>query len=103
MLVQGRKCSHQLPYSYDILQQYWQGFTETGRVPDIRGAPGPSCPPIMAACAPLDPLRSTTARASWATRRCCPSLRTQTNLITIAIPLMEDVFQFIEGSDCPSC
>lgn len=42
------------PIRHDILQQYWQGFTETGRVPDIPAAR-------------LDPV----VRQSWL--RCAPA------------------------------
>lgn len=89
------------PIRHDILQQYWQGFTETGRVPNI---PAARLDPVVRQswlrCAPrLDPYAQPRLKY-LGDQALLPILRTQTNLITIAIPFMEDIYQFIEGSNC---
>lgn len=87
------------PVNYPLLRQYWQSFMATGQVTAVPGAqPDVTIIQSWQRCAPLaDPtnephppvLRSPALQSL---------LKSQQDTITVAIPFMEDMHQFIEGS-----
>ncbi|RMG89578.1 MAG: hypothetical protein D6706_21175, partial [Chloroflexi bacterium] len=89
------------PVRQEILEHLWRTFTEKREILSLDDyEPDPAVVQSWHRCAPrLDPKgqpRPTVLRAqSLAAIR-----KAHTDLITIAIPYMEDIHQFIEGSAC---
>ena len=87
------------PVNHSLLRRYWQTFMATGQVTAVVGAePDLTIIQSWQRCAPLaDPtneprpprLREPALQAL---------LKSQQELITVAIPFMEDMHQYIEGS-----
>src|SRR5215471_640877 len=93
------------PTSYPIrpefLEQCWSSFMETGRLCDIDGfRPDPTIIESWERCKlRLDPW-STPNLAHSGEPALETALKTHAELLTVAIPYVEDIHQFIEGSDC---
>ncbi|MBK8900511.1 MAG: PTS-dependent dihydroxyacetone kinase operon transcriptional regulator DhaR [Anaerolineaceae bacterium] len=87
------------PVNHTLLRQYWQNFMATGQVTAVPGAePDLTIIQSWQRCAPLadpthephPPVLHSPAMQSL--------LKSQQDTITVAIPFMEDMHQFIEGS-----
>ena len=88
------------PLNPDILLQFWNSFRETGQVTAVQShEPDPEVIRSWQRCAPrADPLGA--PRISVLQPLVLAAiLKTHANLITLATPLMEDIYQFIEGCD----
>lgn len=89
------------PLSPELLADMWRTFTETGRLPraqmeQMDAAVFQSWQRCIARLNPFTvPRPSNTKGQAFAS-----ILKAQSNLISIARPIMEDIHQFIEGSDC---
>ena len=89
------------PVQPDILSQFWSSFMETGKVSEISGfAPDPTIIQSWERCAPrLSPLaKPRITRIQGEAFKAV--LKAQSDLCVIAVPHIEDIHQFIEGSDC---
>jgi transcriptional activator for dhaKLM operon len=94
-----------LPTSYPIqpenLESCWHAFIETGGAHTVDGfVPDPAVVQSWERCrGRLDPKSrpSPTSAKAGALRS---TLKTHADLMTVAIPYVEDIHQFIEGSDC---
>lgn len=89
------------PLQFEALAKTWQAFVDTGQVAPIPGfVPDPTVVQSWERCLPrLDPrARPRLSPAKAHTLEAV--LKTHTDLLTIAIPYIEDIHQFIEGSDC---
>jgi transcriptional activator for dhaKLM operon len=87
------------PVNYSLLRQYWQTFMATGQVTAVAGAePDLTIIQSWQRCAPLaDPTND--PRPPRLREPALHSLlKSQQDLITVAIPFMEDMHQYIEGS-----
>jgi transcriptional regulator of acetoin/glycerol metabolism len=89
------------PIQPEILEQVWQSFMETGRIGDVAGfAPDPTIIQSWKRCLPrLDPRAK--PHLTYLSKQALESeIRVHADLLTVAIPYIEDIHQFIEGSDC---
>ena len=87
------------PVNHSLLRQYWQTFMATGQVTAVTGAePDLTIIQSWQRCAPLaDPTNN--PRPPVLREPALQSLlKSQQELITVAIPFMEDMHQYIEGS-----
>jgi transcriptional activator for dhaKLM operon len=89
------------PVRHQVLTRFWHTFTETGRVGEVAGVvPDPAVVQSWQRCAiRLDPRarpRSTVLKG----QALALVLKAQAELMAVAIPYIEDIHQFIEGSDC---
>jgi len=89
------------PIQPKILEQVWQSFMETGQVGEIAGfGPDPTIIQSWKRCSPrLDP-RAKPHLTSLSKQALESELKMHADLLTVAIPYIEDIHQFIEGSDC---
>lgn len=88
------------PIQFEVLKQTWQMFVETGRVVHTPGfTPDPMVIQSWERCIPrLDPTKPRLATAK--TQGLDTLFKTHADLLTVAVPHIEDIHQFIEGSDC---
>lgn len=89
------------PIDLGMLKRIWQAFVNTGRInQQQRARLDPTILQSWRRCMPrLNPWA--VPRFSAAQGSALPSvLRTQADLITVGTPVIEDIHQFIEGSDC---
>ena len=89
------------PVRAEILEQSWRVFMDTGQVVDVPGfVPDPAVIQSWKRCLPrLDPnAKPQHSRAKGQAFEL--TLKSHTDLLTVAIPHIEDIHQFIEGSDC---
>ncbi len=87
------------PVNHPLLRQYWQTFMATGQVTAVPGAePDLTIIQSWQRCAPLaDPTHQ--PRPPVLRHPALQSLlKAQQEIITVAIPFMEDMHQYIEGS-----
>ncbi len=89
------------PIKHNNLQQSWTTFMDTGQVFESEDfVPDPTVIQSWERCAlrlnPIDTPRLTRIQGEVF----AAVLKAQTDLITIAIPHIEDIYQFVEGSDC---
>src|SRR5690349_4105405 len=89
------------PIRPDLLEQCWYSFMEMGRLPNVEGfTADPTIIDSWERCKRrLDP-RSTPTLVQSSQPALETALKTHTELLTVAIPYVEDIHQFIEGSDC---
>ncbi|MGB3716219.1 MAG: hypothetical protein WA996_17500 [Candidatus Promineifilaceae bacterium] len=89
------------PVSVEILVQLWRSFMELGQLDWVEKAiVDPAVLQSWRRCAiPLDP-HAKPRPGRIRDGALDTVLRIQRSLITVATPFMEDVHQFIEGSDC---
>ncbi len=89
------------PIRRDILKQFWYAFTKSGQVLPVEGRePDPVVLRSWQRCAPrADPRqRPRLVRLQEAALRAI--LKTHTDLLTLARPFLEDIYQFLEGAYC---
>jgi transcriptional regulator of acetoin/glycerol metabolism len=89
------------PIRPKLLEQCWHSFMETGRVCDVAGfAPDPAIIASWERCKlRLDPWSKPHLSRSKE-QALETTLQTHADLLAVAIPYVEDIHQFIEGSDC---
>ena len=88
------------PIRHDDLIKYWRSYMETGQVNEKdSGSPDPIIVHSWERCKPIfDPYAS--PRPKTLTDRAFESvLIAQSDLTSVSIPYMEDIYQFIEGSN----
>jgi transcriptional activator for dhaKLM operon len=89
------------PVQPDILSQFWSLFMETGKVFEISGiAPDPTIIQSWQRCLPRLDARAKPHLTYSKEKAFESAINSHTDLLTVAIPYMEDIHQFIEGSDC---
>lgn len=89
------------PVQIELLAQVWQAFMENGRAPQLAGfMPDPAVIRSWERCLPRLDARSKPYPALVNTHALDTALKTYADLLTIAIPNIEDIHQFIEGSNC---
>lgn len=89
------------PIRHNLLKMVWRAYMDTGQVaPPADYIPDPAVIQSWQRCSlRLDP--RTRPRPNLLKGRALHSvLRAQSDLMTVAIPYMEDIHQFIEGSNC---
>ncbi len=89
------------PICHDVLRQVWQDFVTTGQVLSVDGyTPDPAVIRSWQRCV-LRYDSFTAPRPTISDDHSFASLiKAQANLLTNALPHMEDIHQYIEGSDC---
>ncbi len=88
------------PIQHDSLYKYWQSFMTHGRVLEIdKHPPDPVVLSSWQRCAPLFDPNLRTRPKSLNEMALSAILKSQAELVTIAVPYMEDIYQFIEGSN----
>jgi transcriptional activator for dhaKLM operon len=89
------------PVQHELLHQVWHTFVTTG---EIAAAPGLLLDPAVLESWRRCEVRLDAQSSPRPTRLRDQSLsvllRSQENLVSLALPYMEDIHQFIEGSDC---
>jgi transcriptional activator for dhaKLM operon len=88
------------PVRHDSLYKYWHSFMTHGRVLEIDEHPPDLV--ILASwqrCAPLFDPNLRARPKSLNETALSAILKSQADLVTVAVPYMEDVYQFIEGSN----
>lgn len=88
------------PIRPEVLKQFWQSFVEKGRAEPVDGIiPDPVIVQSWRRCAPLaDP--TSTPRPTVLSEKALDSMRkAQNDLLTIAVPYIEDMHQFMEGAE----
>ncbi|GAB4573809.1 MAG: dihydroxyacetone kinase operon transcriptional regulator DhaR [Anaerolineae bacterium] len=89
------------PIPYDKLAACWQGFVATGRVPNLDGfQPDPAIIRSWQRCKPRQDARATPQLVMQEARSLMTVMNAQNNLVTMALPYLEDMHQFVEGSGC---
>jgi transcriptional regulator of acetoin/glycerol metabolism len=89
------------PIRPELLEQSWYSFMETGRLPNVeRFTPDPGIIDSWERCKRRFDPWSTPALVHSSEPALETALKTHTELLTVAIPYVEDIHQFIEGSDC---
>lgn len=88
------------PVNHESLFNYWHSFMKTGRLEELPNYPlDPVVLSSWQRCAPLFDPNLRARPKSLNEIALTAILKSQTELITVAIPYMEDVYQFIEGSN----
>ncbi|MBE2222692.1 MAG: PTS-dependent dihydroxyacetone kinase operon transcriptional regulator DhaR [Anaerolineae bacterium] len=89
------------PIRRDILKQFWFSFMKTGRVaPTGNLEPDPEVVRSWQRCAPrLDP-RQPPRRVTMKAQAMQTILKTHEELMMMARPFLEDIYQFLEGAYC---
>lgn len=88
------------PIRHDKLFNYWHAFMKAGRINEI-DSPPPD-PVVLASwqrCAPLFDPNLRARPKSLNETALSAILKSQTDLVTVAIPFMEDIYQYVEGSN----
>ena len=89
------------PIRPELLEQCWYSFMETGRLPNVEGfTADPTIIDSWERCKRRFDPRSTPTLVQSSQPALETALKTHTELLTVAIPYIEDIHQFIEGSDC---
>ncbi|MCA9937244.1 MAG: PTS-dependent dihydroxyacetone kinase operon transcriptional regulator DhaR [Anaerolineales bacterium] len=87
------------PINHDTLQQIWLAFMDSGQVPPhLAAAADPAVLQSWRRCA----LRAGTSPRPKSLREPALTsiLRAQSDFIALSTPFLEDMYQFMEGSDC---
>lgn len=89
------------PVQHDLLQHFWESYVTTGRVePTADLLPDPAVVQSWHRCRPrLDPTQPVRPKLLQP-RALDTLLRAQANLITVGLPFLEDIYQYMEGSQC---
>lgn len=89
------------PIQPEMLERCWRSYMETGQMPVIAGfTPDPAITQSWERCrGRLDP-RARPYLTRSKEKALETTLRTHADLLAVAIPHLEDIHQFIEGSDC---
>jgi transcriptional activator for dhaKLM operon len=88
------------PIQSEALQQFWQTFVSQNEIVAPAGLlPDPAVIESWRRCAVRLDAQATTRPTRLRDQSLSVLLRSQENLISVALPYMEDIHQFIEGSD----
>ena len=88
------------PVRHDSLDKYWHSFMKNGRVLEIdKHPPDPVILASWQRCAPIFDPNLRARPKSLNETALSAILKSQAELMTVAIPYMEDIYQFIEGSN----
>lgn len=89
------------PIRRDILKQLWHTFMKTGQVEAIQGTmPDPTIVRSWQRCAPRSDPRQRPRPASLQASSFQAVLKTHVEVMSLARPFLEDIYQFMEGSYC---
>lgn len=89
------------PIRRDILKQFWYAFMKTGQVQPVEGRePDPVIIRSWQRCAPRSDPRQLPRLVTLQEAALRTTFKTHADLITLARPFLEDVYQFLEGSYC---
>ena len=91
------------PIQPEMLEQCWRSYVETGQMPAVAGfTPDPAIVQSWERCrSRLDP-RARPYLTRSKEQALETTLRTHADLLTVAVPHLEDIHQFIEGSEFPT-
>ena len=88
------------PVRHDSLDKYWHSFMKNGRVLEIdKHPPDPVILASWQRCAPIFDPNLRARPKSLNETALSAILKSQAELMTVAIPYMEDIYQFSEGSN----
>ena len=89
------------PIRRDILKQFWYAFTKSGQVQAVEGRnPDPIIVRSWQRCAPRTDPRQMPRLVSLQEAALRTTLKTHGDLIMLARPFLEDIYQFLEGAYC---
>lgn len=88
------------PIRHKTLAKFWHGFMETGQTQAVGGAqPDPAVLQSWLRCSPRFDPRTPPRPTTLKEQALASFLKIQKDLLAIAVPYMEDIHQFIEGSN----
>lgn len=89
------------PVQHERLHRIWHNFVETGRIdPDDEAWMDPAVLQSWRRCSPRLDFRARPNPSTLKLSSLSSILKAQADLIGVATPLMEDIHQFIEASNC---
>ncbi len=89
------------PIRRDILKQFWYAFTKWGQVNPVEGRePDPVVVRSWQRCAPRTDPRQRPRLVTLQEAALRTTLKTHGDLIMLARPFLEDIYQFLEGAYC---